>query len=98
MSEIPPPPLGSAWNQWGERLNEYLQRVRDKLNFKTSASRATQDGLLLWDAEGMQVVVSHEGEWQGLGHNDFGAFYTTTTFTAAAANTAYPIVTGKHWS
>ena len=91
MSEIPPPPLGSAWNQWGERLNEYLQRVRDKLNFKTSDSRASQDGLLLWDAATQQVVVSHDGEWQGLGHNDFGAFYTTTTFTAAAVDTAYPI-------
>jgi len=36
-------------------------------------------------------VVSHDGEWQGLGHNDYGSFYTTTTFIAASADTAYPI-------
>jgi len=90
-AEIPPVPQGSAWNIWGERLNQYLQRVRDKLNFKDANSRATQDGILLWDSVTQQVVVSHDGEWQGLGHNDYGAFYTTTTFTAAAANTAYPI-------
>ena len=90
-AELPPPPTGSLWSAWGERINDYLIRVKDKLNFKTSDSRATQDGLLLWDALTQQVVVSHDGEWQGLGHNDFGAFYTTTTFTAASANTAYPI-------
>lgn len=89
--ELPPPPLGSAWTNWAERLNEYLARVKDKLSFKNTNSRATQDGLLLWDPEDQQVVVSHDGEWQGLGHNDYGAFFTTTTFTAAAANTAYPI-------
>lgn len=90
-AEIPPVPQGSAWNIWGERLNQYLQRVRDKLNFKDADSRAAQDGILLWDPATQQVVVSHDGEWQGLGHNDYGSFYTTTTFTAAAANTAYPI-------
>jgi len=79
------------WQVWGERLNQYLQRVRDKLNFKDEYSRATQDGILLWDPEYEQVVVSHDGEWVGLGHNDYGSFYTTTTFTAAAADTAYPI-------
>jgi hypothetical protein len=90
MSEIPPQPFGT-FQQWGERLNAYLLRVRDKLGFKDSNSRATQDGILLWDPVTQQVVVSHDGEWQGLGHNDYGSFYTTTTFTAAAANTAYPI-------
>ena len=90
MSELPPPPFGTV-QQWGEKLNAYLQRVRDKLNYKISDARASEDGVLLWDAGNQQVVVSHDGEWQGLGHNDFGAFFTTTTFTAAAANTAYPI-------
>jgi hypothetical protein len=90
MSEIPPPPFGTL-QQWGEKLNSYLQRVRDKLGFKDTDSRATQDGILLWDPVTQQVVVSHNGEWQGLGHNDYGSFYTTTTFTAASANTAYPI-------
>jgi len=91
LSELPPPPHGNLWNDWGERLNEYLGRIRDKLTFKTSDSRATQDGVLLFDPVTGQAVFSHGGEWIGLGHNDYGAFYTTSTFTAAAANTAYPI-------
>jgi hypothetical protein len=91
MSEIPPPPIGDNWHGWGERIQAYLARVRDKLSFKDADSRANIDGVLLWDRETEQVVVSHDGEWVGLGHNDYGSFYTTTTFTAAAANTAYPI-------
>lgn len=89
-AELPPPPVGTLAT-WGERLNSYLVRVKDKLSFKTGDARAIQDGVLLWDVATQQVVVSHDGEWQGLGHNDYGAFYTTTTFTAASANTAYPI-------
>ena len=89
--ELPPPPIATSWTEWGERLNTFLARTRDKLRFRLSGDRATQDGILLWDTATEQVVVSHDGEWQGLGHNDYGSFYTTTTFTAAAANTAYPI-------
>jgi hypothetical protein len=89
--ELPPPPIAASWSEWGERLNTFLARTRDKLRFLQSGDRATQDGILLWDTAAEQVVVSHDGEWVGLGHNDYGSFYTTTTFTAAAANTAYPI-------
>jgi len=90
-AEIPPPPFGEGWKNWGERLNAFLVRTRAKLQALSPDDSAAQDGVLLWDRETQQVVVSHDGEWQGLGHNDYGAFYTTTTFTAAAANTAYPI-------
>ena len=92
MSEIPPPPFGT-FQQWGERLNGYLQRVRDKLSFKNDDSRASDDGILLWDPSEDQVVVSTSGEWKVLryGHSDHAAYYTTATYTAAAANTAYPI-------
>ena len=91
MSEIPPPPLGESWKQWGERLNSFLSRTRDKLRSLTVGEAPSDEGILLWDRVTEQVVVSHDGEWQGLGHNDFGAFYTTTNFIAAAANTSYPI-------
>jgi hypothetical protein len=92
VSEIPPPPFGT-FQQWGERLNGYLQRVRDKLSFKNDDSRASDDGILLWDPSEDQVVVSTSGEWKVLryGHSDHAAYYTTATYTAAAANTAYPI-------
>jgi hypothetical protein len=68
-----------------------MTRTRDKLGYLTFGEIPTDEGIMLWDRETEQVVVSHDNEWQGLGHNDFGAFYTTTNFTAAAANTAYPI-------
>ena len=92
MSEIPPQPFGTM-QQWGERLNAYLQRVRDKLNFKTTDSRATQDGVLLWDPTEEHVVVSTDGAFKTLryGHSDHAAYYTTAAYTAASANTAYPI-------
>ena len=92
MSQIPPPPMGT-FQQWGERLNNYLQRVRDALSFKDDNSRATEDGLLLWDPAEEQVVVSTDGAFKALryGHSDHAAYYTTATYTAAAANTAYPI-------
>ena len=93
MSEIPPPPVGDKWTLWGELLNNYLTRVRDKLTFKNADSRASQDGVLIWDPSEDQVVVSTSGEWKVLryGHSDHAAYYTTATYTAAAANTAYPI-------
>jgi hypothetical protein len=91
LPDVPPPPLGVRWSDWGENLNRYLMRIRDKLTFKSADSVPSQDGVLLWDRDTQQVVVSHNGEWQGLGHNDYGSFYTTTTLTAAATNTAYPI-------
>ena len=91
MSEIPPPPFGESWKAWGERINIFLARTRDKLRSLTYGEAPADDGILLWDREKQQVVVSHDNEWQGLGHNDFGAFYTTNNFTAAAANTSYPI-------
>lgn len=93
MSESPPPPHGTLWNQWGERLNDYLRRIQDKLSFKTADSRATQDGVLLWDAVEEHVVVSTDGAFKALryGHSDHAAYYTTATYTAASADTAYPI-------
>ena len=90
--ETPPPPLGSFWNQWGERLNEYLMRIRDKLNFLTSDSRATQNGLLLWDNSGEYPVVSINGEWvplqTGGSAYDYGYFLCTTDQTQTVINTA----------
>jgi hypothetical protein len=92
VSEIPPPPFGT-FQQWGERLNGYLQRVRDKLSFLNDDSRASDDGILLWDPSEDQVVVSTNGAFKTLryGHSDHAAYYTTATYTAASTNTAYPI-------
>lgn len=92
MSEIPPPPTGSMWNQWGERLNEYLARVRDKLNFRDSDSRAAQNGLLLWDNGNEYPVVSINGEWvplqTGGSAYDYAYIISTTDQAQTTANTA----------
>ena len=101
MSEIPPQPFGTM-QQWGERLNAYLQRVRDKLNFKTTDSRATQDGVLLWDPSIDHPVVSLDGEWIPLGYGanepdqgyGYGAFVDYNDHTAAATGTAYALTWG----
>ena len=62
-AEIPPIPQGSSWTVWGERINQYLQRVRDKLSFRTTDSRANANGVLIWDNGNKYPVVSIDGEW-----------------------------------
>jgi hypothetical protein len=102
LSELPPPPHGNLWTDWGERLNEYLGRIRDKLTFKGSDSRASQDGVLLWDPAIDHPVVSIDGEWVPLGYgaNDpdqgygYGAFVDYNDHTAAATETAYALTWG----
>jgi hypothetical protein len=102
LSELPPPPHGNLWTDWGERLNEYLGRIRDKLTFKGSDSRATQDGVLLWDPAIDHPVVSIDGEWVPLGYGlnepdqgyGYGAFVDYNDHTAAATETAYALTWG----
>ena len=59
----PPPPLGSNWKIWGERINKFLTSTRNKLQHKDSDSVASEDGILLWDATEETVVVSKNGAW-----------------------------------
>ena len=102
-AEIPPIPQGSMWQVWGERLNQYLQRVRDKLTFKNNDSRATQDGALLWDPAIDHPVVSLDGEWiplaYGLNEPDqgygYGLFYDTADKTHTSVDTAEVITFGS---
>ena len=59
----PPPPFGSDWKNWGERINYFITSTRNKLQFKDSESKATQDGILMWDEAQNAVVVSKNGAW-----------------------------------
>ena len=59
----PPPPLGSNWKIWGERINKFLTSTRNTLQHKDSDSKATEDGILMWDATQGTVVVSKHGAW-----------------------------------
>ena len=59
----PPPPLGSNWRTWAERINSFLTSTRNKLQHKDSDSKATEDGILMWDATQGTVVVSKNNAW-----------------------------------
>ena len=59
----PPPPLGSSWKIWGELINKFLTSTRNTLQHKDDDSKATEDGILMWDATEETVVVSKGGAW-----------------------------------
>lgn len=60
---------------------------------KTDAASAASDGVLMWDAVNGYPVVSLDGEWRQLVIANGFAFLTQDNdITAAAADTAYPIV------
>jgi hypothetical protein len=60
---IPPPPLGSSWKIWGERINKFLTSTRNTLQHKDSDSKATENGILMWDEAEGTVVVSKNNVW-----------------------------------
>jgi|TARA_R110000782_G_scaffold200928_2_gene289688 hypothetical protein len=61
--QLPPRPLGDKWNIWGERINKFIVNTRNNLEFRDSESKATVDGILMWDAAQDAVVVSKNGAW-----------------------------------
>ena len=69
---LAPPPLGPEWKNWGERLVEYLNRVRSKLVFKQSGDSATEDGIILYDNVNQYPVVSVGGEYKHDGFRRIG--------------------------
>jgi len=101
-TEIPPPPLGPNWNAWGERINSFLIRTRDRLRHQVADEKATDDGILMWDRSIEHPVVSLDGEWVPLayGANDpdqgygYGAFLDFTDQTCAATETPTAITWG----
>lgn len=89
---LAPPPLGPEWKSWGERLVEYLNRVRSKLVFKQAGDSASEDGILLYDNVNGYPVVSVGGEFKQIvladGHGDF---VISSDYAYAAANTTYTL-------
>ena len=89
----PPPPLGQKWSDWGEQLNNFLQRSMGRLQFRRAGDNAADNGVIVWDPEIDHMAVSLDGVFESLayGENCNAAFYTTATYSAAATNTAYAI-------
>jgi hypothetical protein len=88
-----PPPLGGNWREWAERLNNFLARTKNKLNFLLSGDSASEDGIMLWDPEKGHMVLSVSGAFQPIpyGENSYGYFADFTDQTVAGADTATAI-------
>lgn len=92
MSRIIPPYTSDA-KAWAENIRRYLARALDQLGARDASTTAAEDGVLLWDRENKYPVVSLDGEWRQLVIANGFAFLTQDAdITAAASNTAYPIV------
>jgi len=87
-----PKPFGDNLTVWANRLVQYIDSTRSKLMFRRGATRAPEDGILLWDNEASEPVVSLGGVYKPLVIQDgSGMAYSNSNITAASANTAYDI-------
>ena len=86
----PPAPSSTDYRRWGERLNDYLMRVRSKLAFLQPGATATEDGFIFWDPDGYPVVSKNNEYRQIVLADGFGTFVSNTDQTTTA-NTATAI-------
>ena len=87
-----PKPFGSNWVVWGNRLTQYLDTIRSSLVWRRGETKAPEDGILLWDNEHKEPVISIDGIYRPLVIQDgSGMAYSNTNITAVATNTAYEI-------
>lgn len=87
-----PKPFGQNWTVWGNRLTQYLDTIRSALVWRRGETKAPSDGILLWDNEQKEPVISIDGVYRPLVIQDgSGMAYSNADITAATANTAYPI-------
>ncbi len=64
MSVERPPIAGQTdYKHWAERLNSYLVRTRSQLAYYIAGQTASEDGVLLWDADTSRLLVSSAGNW-----------------------------------
>lgn len=88
-----PKPFGENWTVWGNRLAQYLDTIRSSLVWRRGGNKAPEDGILLWDNDSKEPVVSVDGEFIPLVLKDgHGIAYSNSDISAAAANTAYTVV------
>lgn len=59
----PPLPTGDL-QQWAEQLVDYLRRSPGQLPYADTSRPATRDGVLMWDPNTSQPVVTLNGEYR----------------------------------
>ena len=88
-----PPPVTKDLYVWGQSLIAYLQRTASRLAFRRGDARASEEGVILWDEINGYPVVSKGGEFRQIVLADgYAMLAITDDVTAAAINTAYPLV------
>ena len=102
------PPVSADLLEWAKSLTRSLSFGWSQLEYKDSDSRATQDGVILWDAAADRAVVSLDGAWVPLTSKADGAYghlaadYTLTSTTAGqklfnwSTNGALTLATGRY--
>ena len=84
--------IGDEIQVWANKLTRYLDQTKSMLTRKLSTAKATEDGILLWDADNKYPVVSKDGEFRQIVLSDGQCFCSSTVNqVAASANTAYSI-------
>jgi hypothetical protein len=86
------PPVGPQWNIWARQVTTFLQRNLNRLQTLRASDNTSEDGIIMWDSVNGYPVVAKGGEWRQVvladGEANLGA---SSSITAAAADTAYPI-------
>jgi len=96
LPTVPPPPHGGTWQTWAERLNAFLARSKNALNYLTSNDSAADDGLIMWDMSKGHMVVSLIGAFLPIpyGENSYGFFADFNNQAAVSIDTAKAITWG----
>lgn len=76
------PPVTADLKQWAQSLVRSLQSGWSMLDYQNADSRASEDGVILWDATGGNVAVSRGGAWRSVSSR------TTAPATASSTGTA----------
>ena len=62
------PVVGPDVKVWANDMRRFLSRQWDKLSWRTASAQASDDGIILWDAENGYPVVSYNGIWKPLAY------------------------------
>lgn len=58
------PVVGPDVKVWANDMRRFLSRQWDRLSYRTTGQTASDNGIMLWDAQKACPVVSLDGEWR----------------------------------